>query len=196
MPTSRGGYPLPVTPEGGYRYAGVPPIASGIMIASGQLSTDSFGADRSIGDRSGFGCSALFTKGSAWGDGLQRDGGGTGASVGSRRDSAMAVSSHRAPNKRHCEQRHQSRWVTWLERRAVASPPLRLCRAPLYNIPCTTVNCVPRQRTGAFADWRGVIDGGSTKSKGPLTKVDASLARCLTTPEGQLPKAIISPNEY
>lgn len=30
--------------KGGYRYTGVPPIASRIVIASGQLSTDSFGA--------------------------------------------------------------------------------------------------------------------------------------------------------
>lgn len=34
--------------EGGYRYTGVPPIASEIMIANGQLPTDSFGAGRAV----------------------------------------------------------------------------------------------------------------------------------------------------
>ncbi|KAK4964350.1 hypothetical protein LTR42_012940 [Elasticomyces elasticus] len=44
MSTSRGGYPLPVTSEDGYQCAGVPPNVSRIVIAIGQLPTDSFGA--------------------------------------------------------------------------------------------------------------------------------------------------------
>lgn len=46
MPTSRGGYPSPVTfaYSNGYGYIGVPPIVSRIVIANGQLPTDSFGA--------------------------------------------------------------------------------------------------------------------------------------------------------
>jgi len=44
IPASRGGYPLPVTSSDGYRCAGAPPSASRIVIASGQPSTDSFGA--------------------------------------------------------------------------------------------------------------------------------------------------------
>ena len=41
----RGGSPSPVTPEGGYRYTGVPPSVSRIIVAIGQLSTDSFSAE-------------------------------------------------------------------------------------------------------------------------------------------------------
>jgi hypothetical protein len=46
IPTSRGGYPFPVTSHrrDGYGCTGVPPIASRIVIAIGQLPTDSFGA--------------------------------------------------------------------------------------------------------------------------------------------------------
>lgn len=41
---------------GGYRHAGMPPIASGIVMAIGQLPTDSFGARSVNKDRLGFGC--------------------------------------------------------------------------------------------------------------------------------------------
>jgi len=51
MPISRGGSPFPVTPGGGYRYTGVPPNASRIMVASGQSSTDSVGARSPRGTR-------------------------------------------------------------------------------------------------------------------------------------------------
>lgn len=48
MPASRGGYPFPVTFQrrNGYRCTGVPPSASKIVMANGQLPTDSFSARR------------------------------------------------------------------------------------------------------------------------------------------------------
>jgi len=158
MPTSRGGYPLPVTSEDGYRCAGVPPIASRIMIASGQLSTDSFGANRLMNNRLGFGCPPLFAKGSALGRRPLTERRGAGASVGSRRDSAMAVSSHRAPNKRHCELRRESRWATWLMRRAIDATclgrPLSHPQSSQHTQPSTAFHA------GVIQHFRG-LEGGT-----------------------------------
>lgn len=48
MAVSSGGYPLQVTRLSGYLRAGVPPIASRISLANGQLPTDSLDAGCSL----------------------------------------------------------------------------------------------------------------------------------------------------
>lgn len=100
MPTSRGGYPLPVTSQyrDGYQCTGVPPIVSKIVIAIGQLPTDSFGAEL-------INCLTVRASGARRIESEGQPGRRrpairlrrTRANANSQRDSAMAVSSHWRP---------------------------------------------------------------------------------------------------